>query len=337
MSMTDDYLWDPHATPDREIAELEVRLRSLAYRPEPMRDAPASTATRSRQRWYGWAAAASVAILLGGWWTGTRPSALAPWTVAALRGTPVVRTVGGVTSATLSVGGSVETDVRSVARVAVSSIGQADLGPGSRLRLLRSAPSEYRFALEHGTMHARIDAPPRYFLVETASTLATDLGCVYTLSVDSAGRGALSVEEGEVELERDGVRSSVLAGNLARLRPGVEPGLPYPASASPALAAAVERFDSGRLDPGAVDALLLASDTRSTITLWHLLQRTNGQERERVFERLAALSPPPPSVTKKRVMRGESAALQRWRTELQPSWIVTASLWRRAWSAVSSR
>ncbi len=335
--MTDDYLWDPDAAPDPEIVALEGRLRSLAHRPVPMHDATTSTATRGWQRWYGWAAAAVVALLLGGWWTGTRRSALAPWTVAALEGAPNVRTSGGVTSAMLSVGGSVETDMRSVARVAVAGIGRADLGPGSRLRLLRSAPSEHRFALERGTLHASIDAPPRFFLVETASALATDLGCEYTLTVDSAGNGALSVEEGEVELERDGVRSSVLAGNVARLQPGTGPGLPYPASASPALVAAVERFGSERSQPGAVDAVLDASDTRSTITLWHLLQRTGGHERERVFERLAALSPPPSSVTKERVMRGGSAVLQRWRTELQPSWTVEAPLWRRAWIALRSR
>lgn len=335
--MTDDYLWDPHAAPDPEIVDLEGRLRLLAHRPAPLRAAPADSSGHSRRRWYAWAAAAAITLLLGGWWSGVRTSVLAPWTVAALKGAPVVRTVGGLSSARLSVGGSVETDMHSVARLAVAGIGLADLGPGSRLRLLQSASAQHRFALERGSMHARIDAPPRYFLVQTASALATDLGCVYTLTVDSTGNGALLVDEGEVELERDGVRSSVIAGNVAQLRPNAGPGLPYPVSASPALAAAVLRFDSNRFDPASVDALLFASDSRNTITLWHLLQRTEGRERARVFERLAAIMPPPATVTKERVMRGESAALQRWRTDLQPSWSVTVPRWQRALTALRAR
>jgi hypothetical protein len=182
-----------------------------------------------------------------------------------------------------------------------------------------------------------VDAPPRYFLVETASALATDLGCAYTLSVDDAGTGVLIVDEGEVELERSGIRSSVLAGNSAGLRRDAGPGLPYPTNASPALRSAVAMFDAAPRGAGSIDAVLAAADARSTITLWHLLQRADERDRGKVYDRLAALSPPPASVTRERALRGESGALQRWRTQLQPAWVVEAPLWRRAWRALRSR
>ena len=231
-------------------------------------------------------------------------------------------------------GGVVETDSRSVALVTLGRIGRAELGPGSRLRLLDAGASEHRLSLERGTMHASVDAPPRYFLVETASALAVDLGCIYTLTADERGNGLLIVEEGEVELQRGDVRAAVLAGNAAALRPGKGPGLPYPVRSSAALQRAVAVYDTDPTREGAVDAVLAAADSQSTITLWHLLQRETPAARERIYQRLAQLSPPPATVTRERVIRGESGALQRWRTELQRTWVTEPPLWKKLWNTL---
>ena len=183
-------------------------------------------------------------------------------------------------------------------------------------------------------MHASIDAPPRYFLVQTASALAVDLGCVYTLTTDERGNGLLTVEQGEVELQLGDVTVAVLAGNAASLRNGVGPGLPVPVRASEELRRAVAAYDADPASDAAVDQVLAASDVRSTITLWHLLRRASPSARERVYARLASIAPPPATATRERVLRGESGALQRWRTDLQPSWAVDPPLWRRVWLAM---
>ncbi|MFL5606088.1 MAG: hypothetical protein ACJ8AD_06550 [Gemmatimonadaceae bacterium] len=327
--MTDDYLWDPTAAPDPEIARLEALLRPLAYKPEPLRVdtvAPPTAHIRYR-RWL--AAAAALIIVSAGVIMARQTPTVAPWQVAVRHGAPVVRTADGdLSRGALTSGGAVETDARSSARLSVGRIGTVDLAPGSRLRLLDAGASEHRLSLERGSMHAIIDAPPRYFLVETASALAVDLGCVYTLSVDERGNGMLVVEEGEVELERGDVRAAVLAGNSAAIRAGKGPGLPYPTSASVSLQRAVAAYDADPAGVGALDAVLAATDRRSTITLWHLLRRETPAARVRVYERLASLAPPPASVARDRVLRGESGALQRWRTELQPEWITEPPRWK---------
>jgi hypothetical protein len=228
----------------------------------------------------------------------------------------------------------VETDARSSAVLAVGRIGRAELGPDSRLRLLDADASEHRLSLERGTMHASIDAPPRYFLVQTASALAVDLGCVYTLTADERGNGLLTVEQGEVELQLGDVTVAVLAGNAASLRNGRGPGLPYPVRASDPLRRAVAAYDADPSSDAAVDRVLAAADAHSTITLWHLLRRASPATRERVYARLASIAPPPATVTRERVLRGESGALQRWRTDLQPSWAVDPPWWRQMWLAV---
>jgi hypothetical protein len=327
--MTDDYLWDPAAAPDPEIARLEALLRPLAYQPAPLRAETVALPT-ARSRYRRWLAAAAVLIaVVTGVVVARQTPTIAPWQVAARQGAPVVRSPDGdLSRGALTSGGAVETDARSSARLSVGRIGTVDLEPDSRLRLLDASTSEHRLSLERGTMHAVINAPPRYFLVETASALAVDLGCVYTLSVDERGNGMLAVEEGEVELERGDVRAAVLAGNSAAIRAGRGPGLPYPTRASVTLQRAVVAYDANPAAPGALDAVLAATDRQSTITLWHLLQRESPEGRAHIYERLASIAPPPASVTRERVLRGESGALQRWRTELQPEWITEPPPWK---------
>ena len=337
--MPDDYLWDPRADPDLEVVRLEALLRPVAYRPAPLREG-AIVAQRLRfTRASSWMALAAGVVLAAGALYSVGRTPATPWTVTASKGIPVVLRATRLPAdrspdRALAKGDVLETDARSVAVLAVGRIGRAELGPGSRLRLLDDGVAEHRLALERGTMHASIDAPPRFFLVETASALAVDLGCIYTLTVDEWGSGLLTVEEGEVELQLGDVRTSVLAGNAAALHAGSGPGLPYPVHASDALRRAVAAYDAHPASLATIDAVIGAADARSTITLWHLLQRTGPAARARVFARLAAIAPPPASVTRERVLRGESGALQRWRTDLQPAWALEPPVWRRAWNAV---
>jgi hypothetical protein len=333
--MSDDYLWDPLAAPDAEIQRLEALLRPAAFREAPLREGLVPP-RKAGIRVGAWAALAAAAVLAVGGIHVARHSTAAPWTVTAAQGAPVVRGARGeITAGALVRGGVVETDARSSAVLIVGRIGRAELGPGSRLRLVDAGASEHRLALERGTMHASIDAPPRYFLVQTASALAVDLGCVYTLAVDERGNGTLTVEEGEVELQLGDVTVAVLAGNAASLRNGVGPGLPYPVRARQALRRAVAAYDADPASGAALQAVLAAADSRSTITLWHLLQRAEPAARALVYARLAAIAPPPATATRERLLRGESGALQRWRTELQPGWAVDPPAWRRAWLALS--
>lgn len=330
--MADDYLWDPTATPDPEIQRLESLLRPAAHVPVPLRDAGAMRGGRTR--FTRWPAIAAAVLVVAGGVQVARRAAITPWAVKAERGAPVVRSATGApTGRRLERDGVIETDARSSAVLTVGRIGRATLGPGSRLRLLGDDPSRHLLSLERGTMHASIDAPPRYFLVQTASALAVDLGCVYTLETDEQGNGRLTVEQGEVELQQGDVKVAVLAGNTAALRRGSGPGLPLPAKASDALRRAVAAYDAAPTS-AALDGVLASTDSSSTITLWHLLQRASPAERERVFVRLGSIAPPPASVTRERVLRGESGALQRWRTDLQPGWITEPPLWRRVWLAV---
>ena len=61
------------------------------------------------------------------------------------------------------------------------------------------------------------------------------------------------------------------------------------------------------------------------LTLWHLLTRTSGEERGRVYDRLATLVPPPTGVTREGILAGNRQMLDLWWEALG---LRSASWWR---------
>lgn len=71
----------------------------------------------------------------------------------------------------------------------------------------------------------------------------------------------------------------------------------------------------------ALTVMLNEARPRDTLTLWHLLSRVNEADRTRVYDAIAKYSPPPEGVTREGCLQLDSAMLERWKNELQFSWI----------------
>jgi hypothetical protein len=231
----------------------------------------------------------------------------------------------------LPVGGKVETDEESSAEIRIGIIGTALVDPNSRVRLVRADLTDNRLALDRGTLHARIWAPPRLFFVETPSAVAEDLGCAYTLSVDGTGGGLLRVDSGWVAFDSGGQESFVPAGARCATRKGAGVGTPHFEDAAPGLREALARLDFEDLEAGERDGplelLLREARPRDALTLWHLLRRCPPEERGRVFDRLAVLSPPPEGVTRDGVLAGDPGMTDRWWDHLG----LGVTTWWRLW------
>lgn len=365
--MSDDYLWDGSGEPDPEIQKLEETLAALrSTRRTPAFPVPvpatvtsirrfAAERSERKRRWLVPAlAAAAVVIVVGGFALQRTIHRAGAWEVARLSGSPTIDAGPIEGRGRLGVGEWLETDGASRARLSVGTIGEVVIEPNTRLRVVAANRLEHRLALARGTMHASISAPPRLFLVETPSAVAVDLGCAYTLEVEPSGASVLSVQTGWVSLERDGRESYVPAGARCLTRPGSGPGTPFfddaPASlreglaeldfpSTPAPAPAPAQADTapprepaGPQDRGTALANVLSSARKAdALTLWHLLGRLTGPEREAVYERMAVLAPPPAGVTREGVLAGDGAMLDRWWDDLG----FGQSVWRRAWKKVA--
>jgi len=124
-------------------------------------------------------------------------------------------------------------------------------------------------------------------------------------------------------------------GAVCATRPGIGPGTPRyedaPSGYGEALAAL--DFDDVTLQEraAALDLVLERARRRDTLTLWHLLTRGTPAERARVFDRMAALAPPPPGVSRDAVLRGDRAALHRWWDTLGVGSTTWWKLWKKQW------
>lgn len=215
-------------------------------------------------------------------------------------------------------GALLQTSSTSRAHVKVGTIGAVDVEPDTRLRLGRIDPTQYRLALDRGSISARVTAPPRLFVVDTPSSTLVDLGCAYHVQVDEQGTGLLTVTDGWTSLEWHGRESLVPAGASCPIRRGVGPGIPAFDDASPALKAALSAIDAG--DEGMLDIALSDARVRDTLSLWHISTRVPPSDRARVFDRLQALVPMPDGVTRDEVLRLDPNALREWREEMAWKW-----------------
>jgi len=257
------------------------------------------------------------------------------WEVARLNGSPRIGSSRMNEKGRLAVGEWLETDGSSRAKIEVGSIGNVEIDPNTRVRLIETKPTEHRLELARGKMSARIWAPPRLFFVDTPSAVAADLGCAYTLEVDDSGASLLHVTSGWVALQLKDRESMVPAGAACATRPGIGPGTPYFEDASANFREALNKLDFG----GVVDVpdlqrplqvVIAESRPRDTLTLWHLLYRVEGKDRELVFDRMAALSPPPKDVTRAGVLQLDDKMLHLWKGYLENSWGNQSGL-KKAW------
>lgn len=273
-------------------------------------------------------AAGVVAAVLIGVWLVMRDRTIQPsgssWQVATLNGSPTIGSTRISGQGQLGVGEWLVTDQNSSAQINVASIGQVQVDPNTRVRLLQTQPTEHRLELARGKMSARIWAPPRLFFVDTPSAVAADLGCAYTLIVDDSGGSILRVTSGWVALELKDRESIVPAGAACQTRSGIGPGTPYFEDAGPEFLKALTELDfepNKAVKARALSHLLYTARVKDTLTLWHLLTRVDGDDRRRVFEKMISLVELPTGVTREGILKLDQEMLTKWKDKLEFYWV----------------
>jgi hypothetical protein len=347
-----DYLWDGSGPPDPEIQHLERALgRFRLNRPTPTFSEIELSARR--QGWWSgiaasvWTPRFAAALLLisaiaSGLWLAMSPSTSVSqrygWDVQ-VTSTSRQSENGSATTAKntrLELGDSLETDIASKAVIAVAEIGRLEVEPMTRLRLLQSGTGRKRIALDRGTIHATIWAPPGQFVVDTPSAVAIDLGCMYTLHIDDSGSGILRTTLGWVGFHRNGRDSFIPAGAACPTHVNSGPGTPYFEDAPDAFREALAQLDSPDLThsahESALNIVLREARPRDAFTLWHLLPRVSSAERPTVYDRLAALVPPPAEVTREGILNLNSAMLDSWWNAFDLGDISLWRHWEQSWT-----
>ena len=311
----DDYLWNRSGPIDPHVEQLERLLSPFALRDTAQ--APLM-AVAPRRRWPRVIALAAVlgGLMLGGYgwyWQRLQWPDGGGWDAALVAGQATLdgRSLRDANAA-LQPGSVIETDARGVARIDVARIGEVVLGNASRLQLVQTGGGRHRVQLDHGTLWARIWAPPGSFGVGVPSGDAYDLGCEFTISTDTAGNGDLRVRSGWVQFERANFEVLVPQGAQVALHAGRAPGTPHASDAAPAFVSALQEIDAkqGLQVADAERRLLAASRPQDAITLVSLLARYPALRAGAVFDRAAMLLPP--VVTREALAAQGAHALNPW-------------------------
>ena len=349
-----DYLWDRSGEPDPEIQKLESLLGKFRHEsPTPVFPAIAPARRWTFFPWRlrlfpalataGVAVAAIVAATFLVYRTKPTPTTLAGWDVSEVQGAPRIgrKTLSANEGTSrLGIGQMLETDSQSRASIQADDTGKIQVDPSTRLRLLSMGSGLKRIALDRGTIHTYIWAPPGQFVVDTPSAVTVDLGCAYTLQVDDSGAGMVRTSLGWVGFKLNGRESFIPAGAACATRPKVGPGTPYFEDSSPEFRAALTSFDFEDSTPQqrAPDVAIVLSEARKddSLTLWHLLARVDDQQRVRVYDRLSQLVPPPATATKEGILRLDQPMLDQWWNELGFDDISVWRHWERSWAGTAT-
>jgi len=352
MPMNDDYLWDGSGTPDPEIQRLESLVAEFRHAERPLALPPETPLAPTKARglllqfpWLPRLAAAAVILLAAALpffspATRVTPPPVGPsWDVANLEGAPQIESQSLSThqsAAKLYVGQTLTTNSSSRASLSEDDLGQIQIDPNSRVRLLQSGPNHKHLQLDVGTIHAAIWAPPGEFVVDTPSAIAVDLGCAYTLHVTPDGSGTIRTTLGWVGFHLNGRDSFIPAGAMCSTRPKVGPGTPYFEDATESFREALHAFDQAEPSTYAAStalaAILSQARAKDGLTLWHLLSRTSGDERALVYQRFASLVPPPQGITRNGILALDPHMLDLYWNALD---LGDISIWRY-WEQSSS-
>lgn len=343
--MNDDrYLWDRSGTPDPEVVRLEKLLEPLRHRgsmPEIQESGPPPP-DHPRRRSALLLIAASIAIVIA---AGAMLALRSPlWEVQLLDVGEAMETPRLISQSRVERGDVIETRQDEQALLRMGPIGEVEVDPMSRLRVVRTALRQSRLALDRGIIHARISAPPRLFFVSTPVGEAIDLGCAYTLETDEDGNGLLSVTLGWVALETRQGSAYVPAGYDCRMDADGRLGTPVSRRTDSALRAAVQSWDRNRASAGErhrlLSVILRNASEQDGITLWHLLRETGSFERRLIVARSDELDLLPVGIDSRALEQGQRDAIAEWGRSLgiHParwwvSWMRTA--WRNLAEALS--
>ena len=302
-----DYLWDRSGPVDPDVEVLEQQLKPLAFdaKAHPFMAAAPSLPFRRRALASvlgALAACVLVAVGLVAWHS---------WRLNWQNGRGWAISGGG----TLAVGSPLRVE-SAPATISIARLGVLDASPGTELELRATGPKRHRFSLSRGEINVRVWAPPGRLAVGTPAGDVIDLGCIFSLSVDSAGATRLSVHTGWVELDNAYGTSFVPAGASAGMTVDREPQVPVYDDASDAFRRAARAIE---VNPDTAPLAILRTITgdaraRDALTLLRLagVDGMSPEKRAVLLDALARFYPPPTPEAISRIANGDRDLFWKW-------------------------
>jgi len=294
------YAWDKTGSVDKELEHWENELARFRFQPARSGD--------KKRRWM--VVAAVMLLAVGIAWNVYRARISALSEIAgdvSLNGAPAQA------GQKLRPGDRLVTQAKAGATIRLGVQGSILVSERSALTLVKDSGRRRTIRIDYGAIQVSVSAPPYAFTVETAASVAHDMGCGYEITTNAEGVGSLRVTEGWVRLLSQGVESLVIEGSEAELRTPSGPGVPITRNAPRSIRVLADRMTSGiAVTDFLLDSALAEAQTSDAITLLNLLWRAPEHERSLIYRRLAELKAPPQGVSWDRFRKKDWTAVADW-------------------------
>lgn len=266
---SDDYLWDRSGAADPELRRLETLLAPFAHDGHPLAQIGAGGGSGWRgSGWRGGPGSRGVLIVL-------LSAAAAALLIAYVA-------LDWEASEPRLVAGGKFTPSRQI--VLEDELTRLTVDAGSILYVDRLEEEIRHLRLERGRLQAFVyaGAKERFFQVRTPSTNCVDLGCMYTLEVDTEKNAYVVVQMGRVAFEDEAKVVVVPADATCRATRRAGAGTPRYVDTPSAVVQALDEYDThagvdGQTIRARMAARILAflageQDPRVSLIPWHFLQ-----------------------------------------------------------------
>jgi hypothetical protein len=236
--------------------------------------------------------------------------------VEKLSGYPIIESRVLTDQGIIKIGEKLITDSESRVRLKVGTGSEIDVQPKSEIQIIETKNLEYRLILSRGQIAARTWIAPKLFYIKTPSSVVTDLGCKYDLSVDEQASTLIQVKTGWVLMEYKNRRVLLCAETTCVSDSSKGLGVPIANEASFVFKESLNKLDFVNSSKNELAVILSEANQKDFITLFHLLKRLDNESRGMIYDRISLLFKMPQRITREGIVHGDKDMMGRLWTEL---------------------
>ena len=236
--------------------------------------------------------------------------------VEKLSGYPVIESRVLTGQGIIKFGEKLITDSESRVRLKVGTGSEIEIEPKSEIKIIETKTSEHRLIISKGKIAARTWIAPKLFSVKTPSSVVTDLGSKYDLSVDEQASTLIQVKSGWVLMEYKNRRVLLCAETTCISDSSKGLGVPISNEASSTFKESLYKLDFENSSKNELAILLSEAKKKDLITLFHLLKHLDNESRGMIYDRISLLFKMPQRITREGIVHGDKDMMGRLWTEL---------------------
>jgi len=239
-----------------------------------------------------------------------------PWHVVTVEGNPII---GGKTQNQdkWDQGEILSTDDYSKAVAHIPKVGTLEVGFDSELVLDKAKDGANKITFKRGLIVVNNIENMPDFTISINDFEIIDRGGNFVLENIDLLESRIKVDYAFAEIRHNGNSYMIDENHVCVLKKGFRPGTPVNIKSSDSLRAAVQSFDFENGGEHAIEKIIQYANEEDMLTLLALIPFVPQLQRQVIFQEISNRFPPPESVTRAGIIRGEKEMLYRWWEEIE--------------------